>query len=66
MTTLSPSPAADLLAVYDQPRAALYLTRAEAEALLTLCAASPATAGPLEDDLFGRLGELLRALWRER
>jgi hypothetical protein len=61
--TAAPAPF-DLLAPYDRPRVALYLDRAEAEALLRLCAASPADAGGLEDDLFSRLGEVIRELWR--
>lgn len=34
----------------------LWLTPSEAEALLVLCVASPATAGPGEQDLFAKLG----------
>jgi len=42
-------------------RLPLWLSEAEAEGLLALCAASPASAGDAEGALFARMGELLRA-----
>jgi hypothetical protein len=42
-------------------RLPLWLTEAEAEALLMLCAASFADAGSLEADLLARLRDTLRA-----
>ena len=43
----------------------LWLTRQEAEAVLQLCAASPAVASErTEDSLFSKLGQLLRAFQR--
>ncbi len=44
-----------------EPRLPLYLSEAEAEMLLRLCAVSPACGGLAEDELFSRIGELLRA-----
>ncbi len=44
-----------------EPRLPLYLSEAEAELLLRLCAVSPACGGLEEDELFSRIGELLRA-----
>lgn len=38
----------------------LWLTPREAEALLVLCAASPVSAGPGEQDLFVKLGDYFR------
>lgn len=39
----------------------LWLTQREAEALLVLCAASPISAGPGEQELFVKLGDYFRA-----
>ena len=39
----------------------LWLTQREAESLLVLCAASPVSAGPGEQDLFLKLGEFFRS-----
>ena len=39
----------------------LWLTPREAESLLVLCVASPVTAGPVEQDLFMKLGEFFRS-----
>jgi len=38
----------------------LWLTPREAESLLMLCAASPVSAGPGEQDLFLKLGDYFR------
>ena len=43
------------------PRLPLYLTEDEAEMLLRLCAVSPACGGLVEDELFSRIGDLMRA-----
>ena len=39
----------------------LWLTPREAESLLVLCVASPVTAGPVEQDLFMKLGEFFHS-----
>lgn len=39
----------------------LWLTQMEADALLRLCMASPATCGSCEEDLFGKLGAHLQS-----
>ena len=39
----------------------LWLTQAEAEALLALCVLSPADAGSCEEKLFGKLGDYFRS-----
>ena len=39
----------------------LWLTPREAESLLVLCAASPVSAGPGEQDLFQKLGDFFRS-----
>ena len=43
---------------------ALWLTAREAESLLVLCAASPVSAGPAEQDLFQKLGDFFRSTCR--
>ena len=40
---------------------ALWLTQEETEALILLCAASPAATAQGEETLFGKLGEIFRA-----
>ena len=42
----------------------LWLTPREAEALLVLCAASPVSVGPGEQDLFIKLGDFFRTCSR--
>jgi hypothetical protein len=42
----------------------IWLTRAEAEALITLCAGSPQASQVAEDELFVKLGDLYRAFHR--
>lgn len=42
----------------------LWLTEKEAEALLILCASSPRSGGMKEREIFGKLGDLLRAFRR--
>lgn len=42
----------------------LWLTEDETEALILLCATSPRNGGPLERELFGKLGDLIRAFRR--
>ena len=42
----------------------LWLTRREAESLLVLCAASPVSVGPGEQDLFMKLGDFFRSTRR--
>lgn len=39
----------------------LWLTPREAESLLVLCAVSPVSVGPLEQDLFVKLGDFFRS-----
>lgn len=50
------------MSLQPEPLLPLWLTEAEAAAILTLCASAPEDAGEeIEASLFGKLGQLLRA-----
>jgi hypothetical protein len=47
----------------DQKRMPLWLSLSEAQALAELAGASPACAGPVEEELFSRLGKFLQTFY---
>lgn len=56
---LPPAPQAE-----PEPTLPCWLTEDEAETLALLCASSPGNGGEVEPELFGKLGDLLRAFRR--
>lgn len=48
----------------EAPQLPCWLTEAEVEAIIVMCASSPRSAGDVERRLFAKLGEVFRAFRR--